>query len=154
MRWPARLPAGVVEARPISALDIVPTVLDAAQVTPRAASFDGVDLLPYLVGARRGALPHEALYWRQSPAYAVRLGHWKLLHGYENGPSQLFDLSADGGEARDLATRRPALADSLERSFDAWAAGMSEPTVGVGPRERSWRNTIRNWWRRMRSKLA
>jgi arylsulfatase A-like enzyme len=151
MRWPARLPAGVVDARPISALDIVPTVLGATQAPRHEYRFDGVDLLPYLVGAKRGTLPHESLFWRLTPAYAVRQGKWKLLHSYKNGPSELFDLSADVGETHDLAARYPNVVDSLTRTFRAWEAGMSEPTVGVEPKELSWRNKLRNWWRKLRS---
>jgi hypothetical protein len=46
---------------PIIQLDALPTALVAAEVATNASEFDGVNLLPFLTGAVRGA-PHDALY--------------------------------------------------------------------------------------------
>src|SRR3954454_1286709 len=80
MSWEGRPPAGRVDDRPVSALDVFPTALVAAGVPPPgdAPSLDGVDLLPFLTEAHRGR-PHDRLYWRVGPKAALRLGDWKLV---------------------------------------------------------------------------
>ncbi|HEX8293593.1 MAG TPA: sulfatase-like hydrolase/transferase [Pyrinomonadaceae bacterium] len=52
------------------------------------------------------------LYWEFHEggfAQAVRAGSWKAVRRGLNGAVELYDLSADAGETRDVAARRPAL---------------------------------------------
>ena len=136
MSWKGRIPAGRVDDRPVSALDVFPTALAAAGVTlpAGAPSLDGVDLLPFLTEARRGR-PHDRLYWRVGPKAALRLGDWKLVRDAgrrAQGEWQLFDLSSDQGERHDLAAREPAKLRELEAAWAALDAGMVEPLWGGG----------------------
>jgi arylsulfatase A-like enzyme len=136
MSWKGRLPAGRVDDRPVSALDVLPTALAAAGVSPPgdARSLDGVDLLPYLTDARRGR-PHDRLYWRVGPKAALRLGDWKLVRDAGRRAQdawQLFDLSNDPAERHDLAAREPAKVRELETEWDALDVGMVEPLWGGG----------------------
>ncbi len=53
VQWKGKIPAGKVDERPVIQIDILPTSLAAAGVTPEAdAKFDGVNLLPYLTEIR------------------------------------------------------------------------------------------------------
>ena len=63
---------------PIIQLDALPTALVAAEVATNASEFDGVNLLPFLTGAVKGA-PHDALYCRLGGMMAIRKGDWKLV---------------------------------------------------------------------------
>src|SRR6185503_19059739 len=91
--WPGRLPAGKVDDRPVSALDVLPTALAAAGV-PIPEGLDGVEL-----AARRD---DRSLYWRMGAQLAVRKGAWKLVRLKSNEPFRLHDLEADPAEKRDL----------------------------------------------------
>jgi uncharacterized sulfatase len=74
--WPAQLKAGEVYNKPVSALDIVPTVLAASGASaPLSAPVDGVDLLPYLQ-ARNNEDPHKILFWAKPQEQ-----HWDAVNG-------------------------------------------------------------------------
>jgi hypothetical protein len=58
------------------------------------------------------------------PDLAVRAGRWKLLCEYDGSQAQLFDLTVDQGEQRDLAGERPEVVARLRRQLLAWHAAM------------------------------
>jgi arylsulfatase A-like enzyme len=143
VQWKGRLPAGRSYDQPVIALDILPTALAAAGAAPAAdAKFDGVDLLPHLLG-QNPAAPHDALYWRSGGEWAIRAGDWKLVRttdrgtGAEQGPrtrqkltldaAQLYNLKDDVGEINDLAASNPAKAKELAAAWQAWNAQLSAP---------------------------
>ena len=126
VQWKAKLPAGKVYDRPVIALDIVPTALAAAGATPSTDSAtDGVDLLPYLTSANSDR-PHEVLFWRFGPQWAIRQGDYKLLKPAA-GAVQLFDLAADIGEQHDLAADKPQLRKQMEAAYAEWNSQLIEP---------------------------
>jgi arylsulfatase B len=115
--WPARISAGVVEPRPVSALDVVPTALAAAGV-PVPPGLDGEDL--------RSPGP-RTLFWRMGDSAAVRRGRWKLLRERADAPAALYDLGADVREERDLAAAEPAEAAALAGLLREWERGLVPP---------------------------
>lgn len=124
-RWPARIPRGRVSPQVGITMDLTTTILSAAgAVLPAEAKFDGIDLLPQLVG---GAPPVErTLFFRNVlPARAqraVRQGDWKVLI---DGPNTMvFDLKRDLGERNDLASRRPDIARRLRPLLAQWEADV------------------------------
>ena len=127
LRWPARLPAGKVYDQPVIALDVLPTAAAVAGAPLPSKPLDGVDLLPYLLGQKAGA-PHERLLWRTGGGvtWAVREGTFKLVKNRDAAP-ELYDLSADIGESRDLAAAQPAVAARLQQSFEAWNKELVPP---------------------------
>ena len=56
---------------------------------------DGVNLLPHLTGETE-APPHEALYWRFGPQWAIRKGNWKLLQAQEAHLDEILSTIARG----------------------------------------------------------
>jgi arylsulfatase A-like enzyme len=126
VQWPGVLPAGKVYGHPVSALDIFPTALHAADRKPSGEErLDGVDLLPYLRGAKTGR-PHETLYWRFGEKWAIRVGDWKLLRQGDDLP-MLFHLADDIGEKNDLAAEHPEHVAALEKKYKAWASELAKP---------------------------
>jgi arylsulfatase A-like enzyme len=125
-RWPGRIPAGKIYSKPIIALDIFPTVVAAAGgQLPKDREIDGVNLLPYLTGAKVDS-PHEVLFWRYSPrgnSFAIRRGNMKLLI-HRGQPSMLFDLAMDVGEKHDQSKEKPQVAERLKKELMAWNAKM------------------------------
>lgn len=132
-RWPGRFPAGIVDERPISALDVHPTVLAAAGGTlPADAALDGVDLLPTLRDPRSDA-PRRTLFWRFGDQVAVRVGDWKLLRPGD-GTTRLHDLARDPGEEHDLASEQPEKLRELDEAAAAWLRELSDPRWSRKPR--------------------
>ncbi len=124
--WPDRLPAGKVYDQPVIALDIFPTALAAARgKPPEGHPLDGVDLLPWLEGQREGS-PHETLFWRIGAKRAVRHGRLKLLKN-DSDEWELYDLAADIGEQKNLATEQPEAVRELSGLYAKWDSQMSEP---------------------------
>ena len=125
MKWPARIAAGSVYENPVSTLDVFPTLVAAAGGNlPSDRPTDGVDLLPFIDG-QGGESPHDALYWRQGPNWAVRQGDWKLIHAADR--NWLYDLANDIGEQTNIAERHPEVVDRLTQAFDEWNADNVEP---------------------------
>lgn len=58
VRWPGKVPAGIVRTQMVSAFDIVPTALELAGVQiPAGQCLDAVSLVPVLTGRRDDAQP-------------------------------------------------------------------------------------------------
>ncbi len=143
--WKGKLPAGRVYDKPLIQLDVLPTVLSAAGVTPgKDWGLDGVDLLPYLTGSNDKA-PHDTLYWRLGGQAAIRRGDWKLVRydaavdtGERSGPRsapklspfRLYNLAEDVGEARDLSAAHPERVKELLAAWETWSAGLAKPLWG------------------------
>jgi arylsulfatase A-like enzyme len=126
-RWPARV-APAVEARMVSLMDIVPTVLVAAGAPPPEVELDGVDLVPHLTGDP--APMHEALYWRNLPYRAIRQGDTKLVD--LTAARFRFDLAADPGETLNLSLADPEPDQALLDALDARGLEAYVPPAWVG----------------------
>jgi len=127
VRWPERLAPRAPYAEPVSTLDLFATIAQAAQAElPADRPYDGVDLVPFLLGTQPGE-PHEALYWRAGGHRAVRAGTWKLISDARTGSRVLYDLAQDPYETNDLAEQEPARVDALERALRAWESSLVGP---------------------------
>jgi arylsulfatase A-like enzyme len=122
MMWPGGIAPRKKYDDPVSALDIMPTVLAAAnaKMLPNRV-LDGIDLLPYLSGESVSP-PHRTLFWRNGPNWAVRDGSWKLFAA--EGHYWLFDLAADVGERTNLADQNKQVCQRLKHEYDRWNAEM------------------------------
>ena len=52
------------------------------------------------------------------PQSTIHAGDWKLVHFYEGNRDELYRLSADISEQRDLTKQEPARARELRRRLD------------------------------------
>jgi arylsulfatase A-like enzyme len=108
---PGRLPAGGVIDRPVSLLDVFPTILDLLDC-PSPGS-DGGSLGPAIQGGAVDALPDFAVAewdWRGDTEanFMVRTAHAKLITTYSRRssvPDALYDLAHDPDERHNLAGR-------------------------------------------------
>jgi arylsulfatase A-like enzyme len=129
-QWKGKIPAGTTYEHPMIQLDILPTAIAAAGGTVDPEwKLDGVDLMPFLTGKATGK-PHETLYWRFGPQWAIRHGDSKLVVNSVDGtdkPPALYNLKDDIGEAKDLAAAEPAKAKELKALWDKWNAEQKDP---------------------------
>ncbi|MCC7265975.1 MAG: sulfatase-like hydrolase/transferase [Caulobacteraceae bacterium] len=130
MAWPGRIRDGQTYRNAVSTLDIFPTAVAAAGGAgdpDRPA--DGRNLLPYIQGVDKGP-PHERLYWRSLPSYAIRDGDWKLLvNANPKGETvtMLFNLASDEPEKKDVSAQYPEVVARLNREWKTWSDGLGAP---------------------------
>jgi arylsulfatase len=120
VHWPRGIAArGELRHNPGHVIDIVPTALQAAGAN-KPEAWDGEPIPPApgksLVPAfsRDGAVSHEYLWWLHEGNRALRVGDWKLV-ATRAGPWELYDLSADRIESRNLALSLSDKAAEMER---------------------------------------
>jgi len=142
LQWKGRLPAGRVEPRMASSLDLFPTALAAANsshLAPRddfltrsvRTTLDGADLLPYLISPDERPIRTEH-FWRVGGNAAMRQGDWKIIRG-RNATWQLYDLANDLGETQNLAAQQPEKVRALEARWKEWNAEQGEPAWPAVP---------------------
>ncbi|MBN1480691.1 sulfatase [candidate division KSB1 bacterium] len=108
---------------PVTSTDFYPTLLElvGADLRPQE-HLDGVSLVPLLNGqsiAERPLIWHYPHYGNQGgePSSIIRLGNWKLIHYYEDGREELYNLKEDLGENTDVAAENPELVEKLSQQL-------------------------------------
>lgn len=138
--WPGKLPADDAFNDPVSSLDVFATSLAASGTAmPQDKVYDGVDLLPFLRGQSKSP-PHKQLFWRAAlgKARAVRDGRWKLV-SIDQQPLELYDLSNDLSETKNLASEKPDVANRLANSLADWEKEMIPPVfLGSSVKSEDW----------------
>lgn len=96
-------------------MDVAPTLLEYAGVTPPDGTYKGRDVMPITGSSMVGVLsgeedrvhaPDEYVGWELSGRIAIRQGDWKLVRSnapHGTGDWELFDLAVDPGETSDLS---------------------------------------------------
>ncbi len=139
VRWPGVTRPGAVCGTPVDVIDFYPTLVRIAGATlPARQPLDGVDITPLFQGH---TISPRALYWhfpgyleaygpgnwRTTPAGAIRDGDFKLLEFFEDHHVELYNLSDDLSEERDLAASNPEKAHELQAKLEAWRQSMHAP---------------------------
>jgi len=129
-RWPARIRAGQVTDQVSLTMDLLPTVLAAAGITPpKERKLDGIDLLPVLDGREKSR--SRTVFFRykrgENRRKAVRKGDWKYAN--DSGKEELFDLARDPGEKTDLLAMKPEIAKDLRAELDRWEVDVRAPRL-------------------------
>ena len=122
-QWKGKIPAGKTYDLPVMNLDVLPTAIIAAGGKPEASwNLDGVDLMPYLTGTNTSR-PHQTLYWRYGPQWAIRDGDMKLVVSKGgSGKPELYNLADDIGESKDRAAAQSVKVEELKAMWDKWSA--------------------------------
>jgi arylsulfatase A-like enzyme len=116
-RWPGVIPAGRVTDGPWAFWDFLPTATELADAKlPAGFKPDGLSLVSFLKG---GPAPtREYFYWElhetNKPLQAVRFGDWKAIR---NGPGlalELYNLSTDLAESKNVAAAHPDIVARAE----------------------------------------
>ena len=120
VRWPGKVKAGSINHTPALTIDYAPTFMDAAGISYKEGTFDGSSLVGELTG--KSSLKRDAIYFHY-PHYAwhksndmgsiIRAGNLKLIHKFEKGEYELYDLSVDISESKNLADQMPEKTEAL-----------------------------------------
>jgi hypothetical protein len=146
VQWPARLEGRRQIDRIAAHIDMLPTLLEAAGVSPPAeVKIDGTSLLPLLRGtvspadwpARTLMLQcHRGLTPRLYQNAAAITQRYKLVcypgtfnrEDLEPSASQpvleLYDLEADTEEQNDMAAQQPDVLAALRKTYETWFADV------------------------------
>ena len=125
VRWPGRVPSGVVSDELCTSMDLLPTFAHLAGARlPKDRIIDGRNIWPILSGHPAAVSPHPAFfYYFRGQLQAVRSGPWKLLlplgerslNRRTSAPQKpvLIDLNQDLGETNNVAARHPEIVAQL-----------------------------------------
>ena len=108
LRWPGHVSPGTRIERLTQNIDFAPTFLEAAGLTP-PGEMQGRSLLPLLSGETPAGW-RDAIYYHYYesgehhvvPHEGVSTERYKLIHYYEDGQWELFDLEKDPREMRSV----------------------------------------------------
>jgi arylsulfatase len=118
-------PNGVKDANqlrhdPCHFVDVAPTLVSLAggAAAPEGGPpLAGRSFAPAL--RKDGGAPREFLYFNHNDNRAIRVGDWKLIATGTNGPWELYDLSKDRCEQRDLSSKEPGRVKQLAEMWTA-----------------------------------
>lgn len=139
VRWPGVTQPGSSSNVPTIHVDIFPTLLEIASAPNPRQVLDGESLGP-LFRDSNSTLKRDAIFqhfpgylgsgpglWRTTPVSLIQVGDWKLMEYLEDGRLELYNLSDDIGETKNLATELPEKAKALHDRLIAWRADVNAP---------------------------
>lgn len=122
VHWPAGIPArGELRTNPSHLIDLAPTILDlvggkqpATVAELPVPPMHGKSLVPAFT--KDGSVKHDFLWFNHDGNRAIRIGDWKLVADHQS-PWELYDLSVDRSETRNLASANPEKVKELEQAW-------------------------------------
>ncbi len=141
VRWPAGIAArGELRTTPGHVIDLVPTILEVAggkhfekwndQLVPTAP---GKSLVPLF--AKDVPAIHDSIWWLHEGNRALRVGNYKIVAAGTDSEWELYDLSTDRSETKNLAAGKPEkvreLATEWSRQTDAYFALATKEAESV-----------------------
>jgi arylsulfatase len=142
VHFPAGYRGGATISEPLTAMDVMPTLLDAAGVEHPAPEFAGREVLPLqgrslapVLEGETGAVRRHGFSqgWEFLGKRAYRLHDWKIVWqpgqpawepwpgGIVTGRWQLYNLADDPAEQHDLAGQEPRKRDEMIVLWEAYA---------------------------------
>jgi arylsulfatase A-like enzyme len=116
---------------PVIATDLYPTILELIGAKPKPENhIDGVSLVPLLNGQ---TIKQRPMYWHYphygnqggNPSSIIREGDWKLIHYWEDGHDELYNLKSDLGEKTDLSAQHLDKVDQMRDKLLNWLKEMN-----------------------------
>lgn len=154
IRYPGKVPAGKRVKGFTQHKDLVPTLLELAEIDDKETPFDGRSLLPIMRGE---VASHESEFYISECTWMRKHGwrtpQWKLMVALEpdfhfKPEIELYNLVEDPDENQNLAESQPGVVAMLRDRMDAWIikreseTGLPNPMhhqgdwhghAGVGP---------------------
>lgn len=130
IRWPDVLPANTVNGNVISVMDVYPTLMTAAGVTPNyEKKIDGLDRLDAVIGKAEKDRGQPLIFTSNVPIYnqfqyGVLDGPWKLVQFVNHErrstevKTELFNVWTDPNESVDVSLENSAQVERLTKILD------------------------------------
>ena len=127
--WPKGIAArNEVRHTPAHVVDLVPTILElaggklpeaiAGKPVPKAP---GVSIVP--VFAKDDSIQRESIWWQHEGNRALRAGNWKIVASGKQAAWELYDLSTDRAESKNMAAKMP---EKVKELADLWTKQHEE----------------------------
>ena len=147
VRWPGHVEPGSVCDTPVISTDFLPTFAEAAGITlPKKQIIDGISLVPLLRGLtgvdRERLFVYFPDYHHDLPGMAVRNGDYKLIESSEDGHLELYNLSEDVGEQKNLAAKMPDKVADLKKTLHARREALGAKQATPNPEYDPWRQHL------------
>jgi arylsulfatase A-like enzyme len=123
---PGMTKPGSITETPATGTDFYPTILELADLPLKPEQhMDGVSLVPVLSGK---TIPKRDLFWHYphygnqggEPSSIIRSCDIKLIHYWEDGRDELYNINDDIGEQQDIAAAHPEKVKTLRAKLDIW----------------------------------
>jgi arylsulfatase A-like enzyme len=127
IRWPGKIKPGTTVREIAGAIDLLPTLTTFAGIPAgNKKPLDGKDISPLLLGTARD-WPERMIFSHQNGNVSVRTPQYRL-----DPAGALFDLPADPGQKKNIASERPEVAAKLAAAVSKWRADVlgSEAKAG------------------------
>ncbi len=129
IRWLGRIRPGTVVATMGGAVDLYPTLIDLAEVDRVGdLPLDGISLAPWLLG-KNPPLPDRVLFHHWAGKVGARNQRFRL-----DATGQLFDLTSDPGQTKNVAAEYADVADGLSRAVARYRADVLSQISGPDER--------------------
>src|SRR5262249_5927804 len=112
-------------------IDFVPTILEVAggkrleqwqgQPGPPAPGKNPVPLF-----TKDGTVGHDSFWWLHEGNRALRVGNWKVVAAGKDSPWELYDLTSDRSESKNLATEKP---EKVRELAAVWTKQLEDYTA-------------------------
>jgi arylsulfatase A-like enzyme len=142
--WPGKIQPAVSQT-PVITMDMYPTLLDLCGIPLKPEQhLDGTSLKNVLSGKADGAVENRFLAWTyphdhgngHKPSAAIQQKGWKLIKFTAGKPYELYQLSDDIGEHKDLSDQHPEKVRELDLLLEKWiSATMPKKSVNQGYNE-------------------
>lgn len=140
IRYPAVTKPGSTCNVPVTGADFYPTILELCGLPAMPQQHvDGTSLVPLLQGK---SIPDRPLYWHYphydnqggEPSSLFREGDWKLIHYYEDGRNELYNLAVDPSEQSDLSRSYPVRTERMSKQLEDWLKSVGAKFPEPDPR--------------------
>lgn len=129
MHWPKGISKNLQNTTvntPSYLIDIMPTFMEVAKAKYPTQFYnntipplEGRSIAPQFQGKEAGRHPY--MYWEHEDNQAIRKGNWKAVKDGNKKKWELFDLSSDRNETKNVASQRRDILQELERKWEEWA---------------------------------
>lgn len=161
VRWPGHTVAGSACDRYVMIEDFYPSILEMAGISqPDKAehyghAIDGRSFVPLIDGSSDPSVDRP-LVWNfpniwglEGPGInlncAIRKNDWKLIYSYADGSKELYNITEDMSESRNMASLRPDIVKILSAELGEYlrAAGAMRPSFKASGKPCPWPDEVR-----------
>lgn len=158
IRWPGEIPAGKKIDDIAAHIDVLPTLLDAANVDkPEGVQLDGTSLMPRITGETND-LPDREIYfqWHNGPRlyryvhFTVLTEKYKLISPHQDPHSiirqptprerqnmlsslELYEIKKDSSELYNVADEHPEKVNELLDKYERWFHDVTQEWNHLDP---------------------
>jgi arylsulfatase A-like enzyme len=118
--YPAMIKESTINQQIVLTMDLLPTLLDFIGQKPSATNIDGISIKENLL--HQTGLPDRDVFFAYKNKSFIRNGKWKLVHieSEDNDNIELYNLSDDIKEEKDVSSVYPELANKLMNNLKSW----------------------------------